>query len=44
MIRFSLARVGKLDITRPTMLEIVGLAMVLCFFVILAFVWHYLGR
>jgi len=35
MIRFSLRKIGKLDIARPTVLEIASLAMVLCFVVVI---------
>jgi hypothetical protein len=31
MIRFNLRKIVRLDIARPTLLEIIGLAMVLCF-------------
>jgi hypothetical protein len=40
MIRFSLLRVGKLDISRPTLMEIAGLAMVLVFFLVLLLFWR----
>lgn len=40
MIRFRLGRIGKFDITKPTILEIAGLAMVLCFFVLLLALWR----
>lgn len=40
MIRFNLRKIGKLDIARPTLLEITGLGMVLCFLVVIALLWR----
>jgi hypothetical protein len=43
MIRFRLRQVGDFDISKPTVLEITGLVLVLCFFVIFVFLLCKLG-
>jgi len=40
MIRFNVRKIGKLDIARPTLLEIAGLGMVLCFFLVVVVLWR----
>lgn len=40
MIRFRVGRVGQFDVTRPTLLEIAALALVLVFLVVLPAIWH----
>lgn len=39
MIRFSFRNLGKFDISRPTLLEIAGLGLVLIFLVVFALLW-----
>lgn len=40
MIKITFRRLGRIDIASPTALELVGLALVLAFLVIVATLWH----
>jgi hypothetical protein len=40
VIRFSFKKIAKFDIARPTLLEIAGLGMVLCFLALLILLWR----
>lgn len=40
MIRFRVGRIGQFDVTRPTLLEIASLAIVLVFLVLLLAIWR----
>jgi hypothetical protein len=40
MIHFSFGKIGKFDIARPTPMELVGLGLVLCFFVVVLLLWR----
>lgn len=40
MIRFNVRKIGKLDIARPTWLEIAALGLVLCFFLLIVVLWR----
>ena len=40
MIRFNLGKFGRFHIDRPTLSEIAGLALVLCFLLVLASFWR----
>ncbi len=40
MIRLNFRNFGKLDISRPTLLEIAGLGLVLVFVVVFALLWR----
>jgi hypothetical protein len=40
VIRFRVWRIGQFDVTRPTLLEIAALAIMLLFLVVLLAIWH----
>jgi hypothetical protein len=40
VIRFRVGRLGQFDVTRPTLLEIAALVIVLVFLAVLLAIWH----